>query len=85
MLESLFKNVTDLKACNLIKKRLQRSCLTANIVNFFRTALFIAASGTRSEKLITSLEAVVQWSSVKKVFLEISQNSQENTCARVTF
>ena len=24
-------------------------------------------------------------SSVKKVFLEISQNSQENTCARVSF
>ena len=23
--------------------------------------------------------------SVKKVFLEISQNSQENTCARVSF
>ena len=30
-------------------------------------------------------EAVVQRCSVKKVFLEISQNSQENTCARVTF
>ena len=30
-------------------------------------------------------EAVVHWCSVKKVFLEISQNSQENTCARVSF
>ena len=30
-------------------------------------------------------EAVVQTCSVKKVFLEISQNSQENTCARVSF
>ena len=28
------------------------------------------------------LEAVVQSCPVKKVFLEISQNSQENTCAR---
>ena len=28
------------------------------------------------------LEAVVRRCSVKKVFLEISQNSQENTCAR---
>ena len=28
-------------------------------------------------------EAVPQTCSVKKVFLEISQNSQENTCARV--
>ena len=30
------------------------------------------------------LEAVVQRCSVKKVFLAISQNSQENTCARVS-
>ena len=30
-------------------------------------------------------EAVVQTCSLKKVFLEISQNSQENTCARVSF
>ena len=30
-------------------------------------------------------EAVAQRCSVKKVFLEIAQNSQENTCARVSF
>ena len=30
-------------------------------------------------------EAVAQRSSVKKVFLEISQNSQENTCVRDSF
>ena len=30
-------------------------------------------------------EAVVQMCSVKKVFLEIAQNSPENTCARVSF
>ena len=30
-------------------------------------------------------EAVAQMCSVKKVFLEISQNSQENTCARASF
>ena len=33
----------------------------------------------------TAEEAVVQRCSVKKVFFEISQNSQENTCARVSF
>ena len=31
------------------------------------------------------LEAVARRCSVKQVFLEISQNSQENTCARVSF
>ena len=30
-------------------------------------------------------EAVVQRCSIKKVFFRISQNSQENTCARVSF
>ena len=30
-------------------------------------------------------EAVVQRCSVKKVFLEISQKSQENNCARISF
>ena len=30
-------------------------------------------------------EAVARRCSVKKVFLEISQNSQENTCARASF
>ena len=35
--------------------------------------------------VIKKLEAVAQRCSVKKVFLEISQNSQENTCARVSF
>ena len=30
-------------------------------------------------------EAVVQRCSVRKVFLKISQNSQENTCVRVSF
>ena len=30
-------------------------------------------------------QAVVRRCSVKKVSLEISQNSQENTCARVSF
>ena len=35
--------------------------------------------------LLRKTEAVAQRCSVKKVFLEISQNSQENTCARVSF
>ena len=30
-------------------------------------------------------EAVIQWCSVKNMFLEISQNLQENACARVSF
>ena len=37
------------------------------------------------KKVVDSLEALVLRCSVKKMFLEISQNSQENTCARVFF
>ena len=35
------------------------------------------------EKIKEETEAVMQKCSVKKVFLEILQNSQENTCAKV--
>ena len=35
--------------------------------------------------LNTDTEAILQRCSVKKVFLEILQNSQQNTCARVSF
>ena len=37
------------------------------------------------EKCNKLTEAVAQTCSIKKVFLEILQNSQENTCARVSF
>ena len=35
--------------------------------------------------LMSLIEVVAQRCSVKKVLLEISQNSQENTCAKVSF
>ena len=35
--------------------------------------------------IIIHTETIAQWCSVKKLFLEILQNSQENTCARVSF
>ena len=38
-----------------------------------------------TNKPLIHKEAVAKRCSVKKVFLEISQNSQENTCARVPF
>ena len=37
------------------------------------------------EYYVQSTEVVVRSCSIKKVFLEILQNSQENTCARVSF
>ena len=51
--------------------------VSLHFVKFFRTALL--------SNICERPEAVVQKCSVKKVFLEIPQNSQENTCATVSF
>ena len=48
-----------------------------------RTVAFAQIVSTT--RTLNHTEAVVQRCSVKKVFLEFSQNSQENTCARVSF
>ena len=58
---------------------------------FFKPYVIVAElalsslSCVKYEYLLRNTEAVVQRCSVKRVFLEISQNSQENTCARVSF
>ena len=39
----------------------------------------------KEQRIIGTPEAVAQGCPIKKVFLEVSQNSQENTCARVSF
>ena len=43
------------------------------------------ANSSRLYLSIQKAKAVAQRYSVEKVFLEISQNSQQNTCARVSF
>ena len=45
MLDSLFNKVSGLKACNFIKKRLQRKCFSVNIAKFLRTAFLQNTSG----------------------------------------
>ena len=50
-----------------------------NVFHFMLKALSVL----ETFKFLT--EAVVQRCSVKKVFLEIPQNSQKTTCARVSF
>ena len=47
----------------------------------------VKSSGYMYEKITNCVnsEAVPRSCSIKKVLLKISQNSQENTCARVSF
>ena len=46
---------------------------------------YFLVSWEKGAFLFYPAEALVQRCSVKKMFLEISQNSQENNCARVSF
>ena len=45
----------------------------------------LQVGGSNKMKYLTDREAAIRMCSVKKVFLEISQNSQENTCTRACF
>ena len=63
------------------------------VQSYTKNGLFLIRSKKKKKKkkLVTQFpksqktEAAAQRCSVKKVFLEISQSSQENTCARVSF
>ena len=80
------------RPANLFKKVLRR-CFPVNTDNFSRTPILKNISRRLLLDLQMSVsglsnqwwEAVVRMCSVKMVFLEISQNSLENTCARVSF
>ena len=58
-------------------------------VNWLHISRKVTKNSSQSSKqgdcYLVLLEAVVQRCSVKKLFLEISQNSQENTWAGVSF
>ena len=92
-------SVVFVKSINLL--RLRYWCFPGKFMNFWEEAvggiwkkLFLKTSQYSQESCRTATllkwdcntkEAVAQTCSVKKVFLKISQNSQENTCARVSF
>ena len=78
-----------LKDYNLFCKVL-RHMWSQVLLKTFRTPRKLPITDSFLVKLLAAntrfgSEAVAQRCSVKKVFLEISQNSQENTCARVYF
>ena len=93
MLESLFDKVTGLQVlrpATLLKR--DSNTLPCEICEIFKNTYFeehlrMAASGINITfgKSLQYTKAVAQRCSVKTMSLEISQNSQENTCARVSF
>ena len=58
-------------------------CFSVNFTRFSRTPFSYNTSGAASEKL--KAEAAVRRCSLKTVFLEVLLNSQEKTCARVSY
>ena len=71
MLESLFNKFADIKSEILLDERLHHEYFSMK--KFYLENTFLTA------------EAVVRMCSQKKVFVEISQNLQENTCATESF
>ena len=55
------------------------------LLHFWNYNLWINGFLVGAQACPQTPKAVAQTCSVKKVFLEISQNSQENTCARASF
>ena len=76
------------RSASVVKKDSNMDVLLGNFQRFLEQ-LFFSPKNQINLFLRTptdaSLEAVVQRCSVKKVFLEVSQSSQENTCASVSF
>ena len=72
---------------NLTRDRFQISLLIlSETIGFLMTSGGMEVNQFAKIRLIFEVtEAVVRRCSVKKVFLKFLQNSQENTCARVSF
>ena len=72
----LFFITSDL-SCTILSL-IKKSTRLMLVIPVFHIFLYLFSMSKRTE-------AVARRCSVKKVFLEISQNSKENTCARVSF
>ena len=60
-------------------------CVTIYFNQYSEPSTKVLHTPPKKAHKIVVLEAVARRCSVKKVFLKISQNSQENTCARASF
>ena len=56
-----------------------------NLTDCYFCKVNVTGHSMKNKHKIVYSQALVQRCSVKKMFLEISQNSQENSCARVSF
>ena len=74
----------ELQTWKAVKKRLWHKCFPVNLVKFLREPFFTEHLWTTASAFSFS-EAATRGVLEKKVFLRISQNSQENTCGLQNF
>ena len=74
-----------LVAASALKLFKNIAVLSANLEILINTKILVLKNSSIFLLWLIKLEAVVRRCSVKNLFLEILQNSQENTCARVSF
>ena len=60
-------------------------CVTIYFNQYSELSTKVLHTPPKKDNKFVVLQAVARRCSVKKVFLKISQNSQENTCVRVSF
>ena len=68
-----------------VKEREYINCQRSTEKNSAVYSFLLALQATVLTRIYIVTEAVVRKCSVKNMFLEISQNSQKNTCAKVSF
>ena len=69
----------------VLKSFTQKKSFSCKICEIFKNVYFCGTPPEAASVKGQVSEAVSQRFSAKNVFLEISQNSQENICARVSF
>ena len=88
MSKNTFLHRTPLVAASVMtKKTMSKDTNSRKVINFtpYLSADPFRVPFKQQESFKQYPQAVVLRCSVKKLFLEISENSQENTCARVSF
>ena len=74
----------QVEACNFIKKETLAQVFFCEFCEIFKKTFFYGTPPVAASEKLKG-QAYVRKCSVKKVFLQISQNSRESTCARVSF
>ena len=83
--KAVLKNSANVSGNHLCRSLFFNKVADLKPTQMFSREVFKIFKITFFAEHLRATEAVVRMCSIKKVFLKISQNSQENTCAKVSF